>query len=876
MPGVSFPRDPSEFCITDVGSTTTKALLFLRQAGTWRCVRYETPTTVEKPHEDVTIGVLEALRGLEKLTGRTLVRDNAPAVPYLATSSAGGGLAMVVTGLVYNLTAGTAHRAALGAGAIVLEVISMDDGRTPYRKIEDLKRLRPDMVLVAGGFDGDAISAPVFLAELLVEAGLHPKLNPAARMPVIYAGNSHAADHVRDVLGDRFMFRAVPNVRPELDGENLEPARAAIHDLFMDHVMSQAPGYEKLKQWVAAPIMPTPAAFGSILKLLATATGHLIMAVDIGGATTDVFTARANDVFRTVSANLGLSYSILNVAELAGITPIRQLYHPHLTDADMWNLIGNKHIHPTRLARTPDEMLSEWASAAVAIREAVRQHLKLRDGSKRETGPVRQDLDELLKGPRLPPRPATPFSHTGYDLLIGSGGILSHSPRAAAAAVLLDALFEDMTDAAEESYRVPRLPELAVDSEFMFPHLGVLAEVNPKLAVELVQKLGIVKLDRAHRKPPTDYVPPARAPERGPGIEDSRIPVSGTGSLDPLNPGILSVFKGDIRLHRELATPGQVFVTTGQTVATDTLVARSVRQFLRPFFLHVADALSVPATEVEQYLVKHIGDQVDVGDVIARTPHKVTGRTYRSPVAGRVEQLLPSGVLFLRERPEEAREFTAVEVAKQLGEEPGKLGPYLKVNPGDEVDRGQWLAARLYGEFKVVESPVRGKVNRIDKHFGIVLIEPMLEELEVRAWLPGVVKEVTDRGCVVSCQGTTISGAWGSGGEVSGILQSEICNPRSEVTPGTVVVRDFADSATLAQVKERGAAGLICAGVNMQEVIEPYPPFTIVVLGDFGEQQKLPDEMRNVLAARAGRLALLDGTTQLRVGVRRPQIILPD
>ncbi len=835
MAGMPFPSDPSEFCITDVGSTTTKALLFLRRAGAWQSYRFETPTTVEKPHEDVTVGVLEALGGLEKLTGRTLIRDGAPAVPYLSTSSAGGGLAMVVTGLVYGMTAGTAHRAALGAGAIVLEVISMDDGRTPYRKIEDLKRLRPDMVLVAGGFDGDAISAPVFLAELLVEAGLHPKLNPAARLPVVYAGNVNAAGHVRDVLGDRFMFRAVPNVRPELDCENLEPARAAIHDLFMDHVMSQAPGYEKLKQWVAAPIMPTPAAFGSILKLLSAATGHRIMAVDIGGATTDVFTARTGDVFRTVSANLGLSYSILNVAELAGITPIRQLYHPHLTDSDMWNLIGNKHIHPTRLARTPDEMLSEWAASAVAIREAVRQHLRLRDGARREVGPVRRDLDELLKGPRLAPRPVTPFANTDCDMLIGSGGILSHSPRAAATAVLLDALSPDAG------------VELAVDSEFMFPHLGALAEVDPKLAVELVQKLGIVKLDRATRKMPAGYVPQTRAeePESGP-----------------------TVTHNEIRLRRELAIPGQVFVSVGQTVGTDAVVARSVRQFLRPFFLHVAEALGVPADDVERYLVKHVGDEVSIGDVVAKTPRQVTHRTYHSPVAGRIEQLLPSGVLFLREKPEEAREYTAVEVAKEFGVEPDELGPYLKVRPGDEVERGQWLAAIVAkDDIRCAPSPVRGRISRIDKHFGIVLIEPLIEELEVRAWLPGAVQEVTERGCLVSSRGTTISGIWGSGGEVSGNLQPEI-------GPGSIVIRDFADAATIARAKELKAAGIICAGVNMQEVIEPHPPFTIVVLEGFGAQ-RLPENIRTMLAAHEGHLALLDGTTQLRVGVRRPQIILP-
>jgi len=858
MPNLRFPSAPHEFCITDVGSTTTKALLFLRRAGAWSCLRYETPTTVEKPHEDVTVGVLEALRGLEHRSGRTLVRDGAPAVPYLTTSSAGGGLAMVVTGLVYNLTAGTAHRAALGAGAIVLEVISMDDGRTPYRKIEDLKRLRPDMVLVAGGFDGDAVSAPVFLAELLLEAGLHPKLNPASRLPVIYAGNVHATEHVRDAFGDRFMFRAVPNVRPELERENLEPARAAIHDLFMEHVMSQAPGYEKLKEWVAAPIVPTPAAFGSILKLLSTATGRRIMAVDAGGATTDVFTARAGEVFRTVSANLGLSYSILNVAELAGITPIRQLYHPHLTDADMWNLIGNKHVSPTRLARTPDEMLAEWAAAAVAIREAVRQHLALRDGAKQETGPVRRDLDELLKGPRIEPRPATPFTNTECDLLIGSGGILSHSPRPAAAAVLLDAL--SPADGVE----------LAVDSEFMFPHLGALVQVDPKLAVELVQHLGIVKLDRANRTMPAGYVPAPRAEERGRGIEDSRTPAPATGPLDPLNPGIPSVSRGEIRLCRELAIPGHVFVSAGQKVATDTLVARSVRQFLRPFFLHVAEELSVPAADVEKHLSKHVGDEVGIGDIVARVPHRVTSKIYRSPVAGRVEKLLPGGTLFLRERPEEAREYTAVEVARELGVEPSKLARYLRVKPGDEVDRGLWLAAVLEGgDLRFVVSPVRGKVNRIDRHFGIVLIEPRLEELEVKAWLPGVAQDVTERGCTVTSSGTLIAGVWGSGGETAGTLSF------AAVESGRVVVRDFADAATIAQAKERGAAGLICAGVNLQEVIEPCPPFTIVVLGGFGER-RLRDDIRRILTRHEGRLAFADGTTQLRVGVRRPQIILPE
>jgi hypothetical protein len=604
----------------------------------------------------------------------------------------------------------------------------------------------------------------------------------------------------------------------------------------MDHVMSQAPGYETLKGWVAAPILPTPAAFGAILRLLCEKTGHRILAVDIGGATTDVFTARGDDVFRTVSANLGLSYSILNVAGLAGIAPMRELYHPHSTDAEMWNRIGNKHIHPTRLAATPDEMLAEWAAAAVAIREAVRQHLVLRDGATREAGPVRQDLDVLLKGPRPAPRPQTPFAGTEFDMVIGSGGVLSHSPRPAATAVLLDALAPAQG------------VELAVDSAFMFPHLGALAQVHPDMAVELVQQLGIVKLDRAGRSVASGYVPPAR---------------EGEPKIGP------KVWQGELRLRRELAIPGKVLVREGQAVTADTLVARSTRQFLRPFFLHAAEAIDVLPAELDKYLLKRVGDEVSIGDAVARRKRRLVDKTYKSPVAGRVEKVLPTGVVVLRERPEDAREYTAVPVAKEFGVEPARLGPYLKVKPGDEVERGQWLAEELKdGSFRHVDSPVRGKVSRIDEHFGIVLIEPLLEELEVRAWLPGRVAETTSTGCIVQNEATVITGVWGCFGESSGELSL------GDVAPGKVVVRDFADAAVVAQARERKPAALVCAGVNLADVLDPCPGFTVVVLNGFGEH-RLSDELRQLLAAHEGRLVLADGTTQLRVGVVRPRVILP-
>jgi len=159
-------------------------------------------------------------------------------------------------------------------------------------------------------------------------------------------------------------------------------------------------------------------------------------------------------------------------------------------------------------------------------------------------------------------------------------------------------------------------------------------------------------------------------------------------------------------------------------------------------------------------------------------------------------------------------------------------------------------------------------VNRIDERFGIVLIEPLLEETEVVAWLPGTVERVTDRGCDVRGRGTVITGIWGSGDETGGSLSL------GEVEPGKVMVRDFADSSVLSQVAERRAAGLICAGVNLDSVIKPNPPFTLVVLEGFGEH-RLAAGLRELLAGHEGKLALVDGTTRLRVGVQRPRVILP-
>ena len=157
------PEDIKVILATDCGSTTTKAILIEYHDGEYRLiVRGEAPTTVEAPFEDVTMGVLNAIGEVEELSGRKILDDNdkimSPAKDkdgkkigtdiYVSTSSAGGGLQMMVAGVVRSMTAESAERAALGAGAIVMDVIASNDKRLPHQQIERIRHLRPDMILL--------------------------------------------------------------------------------------------------------------------------------------------------------------------------------------------------------------------------------------------------------------------------------------------------------------------------------------------------------------------------------------------------------------------------------------------------------------------------------------------------------------------------------------------------------------------------------------------------------------------------------------------------------------------------------------------------------------------------------------------------------
>ncbi|HLZ35054.1 MAG TPA: glutamate mutase L, partial [Nitrospira sp.] len=251
--------------------------------------------------------------------------------------------------------------------------------------------------------------------------------------------------------------------------ENLAPARHKIHDLFLEHVMAQAPGYKNLIEMAGAPIMPTPAAVGVIMETIAKRERLNLIGVDIGGATTDVFSVFGGIFNRTVSANLGMSYSISNVLAEAGLANIMRWVPFTIDEQTLRNRIKNKMIRPTTIPQTLDELQIEHAISREALRLALIHHKSLATGLKgvQQERTISDVFEQQTSGKSL-------VDMLKLDLIVGSGGILSHAPRRVQSMLM-------MVDA----YEPLGFTMLSVDSIFMMPHLGVLSTINERAATDV-------------------------------------------------------------------------------------------------------------------------------------------------------------------------------------------------------------------------------------------------------------------------------------------------------------------------------------------------------------------------------------------------------
>jgi len=506
------------YLIVDIDSRTTKAILVERAAGGYRLAGIsETETTMEAPVLDVATGVKTAIAGLENGTGKKILEGGRPSAAYrfMASSSTGGGLHMVVGGVTGIISGESAQRAALGAGALLMDQFSKDDGRPQFERVERLRSLKPDIMLMAGGTDGGAVAQVLEMAELVKAADVKPRFGEEYPLPFIYAGNVEIRDRVKKILGeDRYATKVVENVRPVINKENLGPAREGIYDAYMEHVIVHSPGYDELLGWTEEPLLPTQAAVGRLLYAYAEARGVNLIGVDVGGETTDVYSV-LNGIFnRSLNADIGITYGIMNIVKETGLPNVMRWLPPEMKEREVRNTAGNMMLHEYR-SLSPIQRNVQAAVAREAVRLGMEKHRGI--ASRLKGSLVERTLSDMFHQAIED----TIIDMSKIDVVVGKGRVFRDQTALESAMILIDSL------------ELVGISEIMVDRSSIMPHLGSLLGVNRDAALQILFEESLKSLA-------TCVAPKGNAKE-GEEAVTLRMMVDGSEIVD-------SVKVGDIRV----------------------------------------------------------------------------------------------------------------------------------------------------------------------------------------------------------------------------------------------------------------------------------------------------------------------------------------
>ena len=449
--------------LIDFGSTYTK-LTAVDLEGETLLGTAAAYTTVQT---DINDGLEAARRLLEEKTGK-LSYD-----ACYACSSAAGGLRMVTSGLVPELTGEAARLASLGAGAKVVGVYAF---QLTEDDLEDIAASKPDIFLLVGGTDGGNTECILHNAKML--ASMKPEF------PIVIAGNRTAARQCQRILQD-FEVYVCPNVMPKFGVLNIEPTQKQIREIFLNRII-QAKGLSKAARLLSDIMMPTPSAVMQAMELLANGCeGELgigeLVAVDVGGATTDVYSIadgmpeHMNTVFkglpepyakRTVEGDIGMRYSIQGIVDAAGADRISAL--SGLSKDRVAELVAQLREHTDTVPSGGDDLEAlDFALASGAIEEAVSRHA----GTISETYTM-MGLTYVQEGKNL----------TKVKQIVVTGGSLIHTKRTAE--IASHALFSPQQPA---SLR-PKAADVWVDRKYILAAMGLLASHHPQTALRIMKK----------------------------------------------------------------------------------------------------------------------------------------------------------------------------------------------------------------------------------------------------------------------------------------------------------------------------------------------------------------------------------------------------
>ena len=447
--------------VAEIGSTTTVVNAFdhLESDNPVFLGQGQAPTSVKEG--DVNIGLQAAIEDMKK--NLHIENEKLEYTNMLATSSAAGGLRMTVHGLVYDMTVKAAKEAALGAGANIHLITA---GKLSKVDMIKLDRIKPNIILIAGGVDYGERETALYNSELIAASDLN--------IPVIYAGNIAVADDVKlifEAYSKEKNLHIVPNVYPKIDILNIEPTREVIQDIFEKHI-TEAKGMEKIREMVNGPIIPTPGAVMKASKILKDEIGDLVT-IDVGGATTDIHsvtegTEKVNKILvepepvakRTVEGDLGVFINKRNIVDIIKIEKLEKELNMSSEDIEKFTnsdiAIPETEEHKRFIERLTKE----------AVIVSINRHAggyRTYFGGKSDTLAFGKDL-------------------TAVKWIVGTGGALTR----------LTAREEILNSISQFNRADKLLPtaeaKILIDNDYIMASLGVLSSLNKEAAIKLLLK----------------------------------------------------------------------------------------------------------------------------------------------------------------------------------------------------------------------------------------------------------------------------------------------------------------------------------------------------------------------------------------------------
>ena len=447
--------------VAEIGSTTTVVNAFdhLESEDPVFLGQGQAPTSVKEG--DVNIGLQAAIEDMKK--NLHIENEKLEYTNMLATSSAAGGLRMTVHGLVYDMTVKAAKEAALGAGANIHLITA---GKLSKVDMIKLDRIKPNIILIAGGVDYGERETALYNSELIAASDLN--------IPVIYAGNIAVADDVKLIFesySKEKNLHIVPNVYPKIDILNIEPTREVIQDIFEKHI-TEAKGMEKIREMVNGPIIPTPGAVMKASKILKDEIGDLVT-IDVGGATTDIHsvtegTEKVNKILvepepvakRTVEGDLGVFINKKNIVDLIKIEKLEK--ELNMTPEDIEKFTNSDIAIPE--TEEHKRFIERLTKEAVIV--SINRHAggyRTYFGGKSDTLAFGKDL-------------------TAVKWIVGTGGALTR----------LTAREEILNSISQFNRADKLLPtaeaKILIDNDYIMASLGVLSSLNKEAAIKLLLK----------------------------------------------------------------------------------------------------------------------------------------------------------------------------------------------------------------------------------------------------------------------------------------------------------------------------------------------------------------------------------------------------